>query len=107
VTPEEMRAILADHLGPITARLDRIESKVDTTNGRTTRLEAENIRRDAEAVALARHAKEAAALVASKAAETLQARERSRKWWLAVMTAAAGGVGAVTTLSSLIAQHIH
>ncbi len=107
VTPEELRAILEDHLGPIRGDLREIKHLQRQTNGRVTNLEAENIRKDAAAKATAEAAKEAAALVASKAAATLQARERSRKWWLAVASAAAGGVGVVTTLSSLIAQHIH
>jgi hypothetical protein len=118
VTPEELRQALAeqdkrlrraldDALLPVKAQAQRIEQKVDKTNGRVTSLEAYRIVTETRSEERALAAKEAAALVAKQAAMTLASRERSRRWWIAVVTACITAVSVSTPLMSLLIHSLH
>lgn len=97
---------IRDQLLPVKETTARIEREVVSTNGRVTRLEQDRIRRDAADGVRAELAAKAVETAAEKAAEAISRRERSRRWWLGVITAATGGVIAVTTLTGLLSQYL-
>lgn len=122
VTPEEMRALLAEYenhvedrvarlmnsaVQPVKEQMQRIEVQTVKTNGRTTALEAWRIDNEARAAERGVAAKEAAALASEQAAAVLAARERSRKWWLGLATVIAAVIGAVSTLGAFAASYLH
>lgn len=67
---------------PILRALDRIERKVDKTNGRVTRLEEYRLTTESAERTRTQARKEASELALKTAEQAVQARERSRKWWL-------------------------
>ncbi len=101
-----LRAI-RDQLQPVKETTARIEREVISTNGRVTRLEQDRIRRDAADGVRAELAKQAVEVAATKAAEVVAGRDRSRKWWLGVAGAVTGGIVAITTLTGLFAQYLN
>jgi hypothetical protein len=107
VTPEEVRRILTDALAPIRRDLEEIKHETKKTNGRVTSLEAYRIVTETRSEERALAAKEAAALVAKQAAMTLASRERSRRWWIAVVTACITAVSVSTPLMSLLIHSLH
>lgn len=118
VTPEELRQALADQdvrmrrllgdgLQPLKDQAQRIEAKVDATNERVSHLERWRIHTEASAGARAEAAKVAADLVAHNAELALKEKEHSWQWRVGAVTAATAAVGAVTTLSSLVASYLH
>jgi hypothetical protein len=91
-------------LAPIAENVKDIRLLQQQQNGRVGRLEEDRIRRDAADAVRAELAHHAVETAAKQAAEVVARHERSRKWWLGVVTAAGVGVGIVSTLAGLIAQ---
>lgn len=116
-TGDEIRRMFREHeitmarlvhqvVGPIKEDLSEIKAEVKKTNGRVTQLEGARIARDARELALAEAAKSAADTIAAKTAAAIEARERSTRWWVGVIGAAAAVTGIAATTSSALAQLI-
>lgn len=87
--------------------LDRIERQVTLTNGRVTVLEEERIRQLAATAARAEAVKEAAELVASKAAIVLAKKDRSNKRKALYVSGAAALVGSLGTIATVVGQYLY
>lgn len=87
--------------------LKRIETQVTLTNGRVTVLEAKDIKKEAAEAARAQAVKEAADLVAVKAAEALSKKERTLTQWVALISIFGTVAGAMATVAAVVGQYLY
>jgi hypothetical protein len=113
VTNDDIRRIVSEikrelrgDVRTVLEGLARVERKVDGVSVRVGHLENDKVVRDVREDERIRAAKDAAEIVAQKAAQAISDREKSRKWWLGIAGAVTGGIVAVTTLTGVLAQYL-
>jgi hypothetical protein len=85
----------------------RIEHKVEKLDDDVEALQNDKIARETREDERVRASRQAAELVATKAAKAIADRERSRLWWLKVVGAVTAAIVAITTLTSVLGQYLH
>jgi hypothetical protein len=82
----------------------RVEASLREMNARVGHLENDKIVREARENERDRQAKQAAELVATKAADAISERQWSVKKWTTIVSAVAVAFGSMTTLTSVLGQ---
>jgi hypothetical protein len=103
----EVKRELQNEIHILIDTVKRVERKVDRIDERVAHLENDKFAREIRENERERQARQAAEIVADKAAKAITDRDRSRSWWIKVIGAITAAIVAITTATSVLGQYLH